>query len=162
MIAKLEPEFKPMVKVINDFNAAVKAADSQEVCICVERNNGLMAVYKLDVYKENTGHVTGQTWLSFNNAIDNAIDNKLADPNPYCPDGYRAPNQIELAIMRYYLSGTGTMKNILSRTYYSFGKLGNPVKNNNYGFRLVSTGNVSITDEGGYIGTRCVKDIRVN
>ena len=56
MIAKLEPEFMPMVKVINDFKAAVAKADSQEVTVCVERNGGLMAVYKLDVYKENTGH----------------------------------------------------------------------------------------------------------
>ena len=56
MIAKLEPEFIPMVKVINDFKEAVAKAESQSVAICVERNGGLMAVYKLDVYKENTGH----------------------------------------------------------------------------------------------------------
>ena len=56
MIAKLEPEFMPMVKVINDFKEAVKKSESQEIAVCVERNNGLMAVYKLDVYKENTGH----------------------------------------------------------------------------------------------------------
>ena len=56
MIAKLEPQFLPMVKVINDFKEAVKGASSQTVCVCVERNGGLMAVYKLDVYKENTGH----------------------------------------------------------------------------------------------------------
>ena len=56
MIAKLEPQFMPMVKVINDYKEAVKNAPSQPVCVCVERNGGLMAVYKLDVYKENTGH----------------------------------------------------------------------------------------------------------
>ena len=56
MVAKLEPEFMPMVKVINDFKEAVKNADSQELVICVERNNGLTAVYKMDIYKEGTGH----------------------------------------------------------------------------------------------------------
>ena len=56
MIAKLEPEFMPMIKVINDFKEGVKNADSQEIVIGVERNNGLMAIYKLDVYKDNTGH----------------------------------------------------------------------------------------------------------
>ena len=56
MIAKLEPEFMPMVKVINDYKEAVKQADSQEIAICVERNNSLMAVYKLDIFKEGTGH----------------------------------------------------------------------------------------------------------
>ena len=56
MIAKLEPEFLPMAKVIKDFKADVAKAESQEVVVSVERNNGLMAVYKMDVYKENTGH----------------------------------------------------------------------------------------------------------
>ena len=56
MIAKLEPGFMPMIKVINDYKDAVKNADSQEIAICVERNNGLMAVHKMDIFKENTGH----------------------------------------------------------------------------------------------------------
>ena len=56
MITRLEPEFMPMVKVINDFKAAVAKSENQPVVISVERNNGLMAVYKLDVDKENTGH----------------------------------------------------------------------------------------------------------
>ena len=40
MIAKLEPEFMPMVKVINDFKEAVPKAESQSLAICVERNGG--------------------------------------------------------------------------------------------------------------------------
>ncbi len=56
MIAKLEPEFMPMVKVINDYKAAVKNAESQPVSIAVERNGGLVAVYNIDTYKDNTGH----------------------------------------------------------------------------------------------------------
>ena len=56
MIAKLEPEFLPMVKVINDYKAAVANAESQKVIVCVERNNGLMARYEMDAYKDGTGH----------------------------------------------------------------------------------------------------------
>ncbi len=56
MIAKLEPEFMPMVKVIEDFKKNVSNAKSQEIVIAVERNGGLIATYKLDVYKDNTGH----------------------------------------------------------------------------------------------------------
>lgn len=56
MIAKLEPEFIPMVKVINDYNEAVAKAESQEIAICIERNGGLIAVYKYEIYKDNTGH----------------------------------------------------------------------------------------------------------
>ncbi len=52
--AKLEPGFMPMAKVINDYKAAVAKADSQPLRICVERNNGLTAVYDMDIYKE--GH----------------------------------------------------------------------------------------------------------
>lgn len=142
---------------------ALRYYSSGELISSNERATENRLYKKFAVYKENTGSVSNQTWLNFNNTIDEAIDNKSADPNPFCPDGYRAPNQIELAIMRYYLSGTGTMKNILSRTFYSFGSLGNPVKNSNYGFRLVSTGNVSITDENSVnVGTRCVRDIRVD
>ena len=55
MIAKLEPEFMPMVKVIEDFKKDVAKVESQPLVICVERNNGLMAVYSMDIYKENTG-----------------------------------------------------------------------------------------------------------
>ncbi len=56
MVAKLDPGFMPMVKVISDFKKKVSEAASQELVISVERNNGLIAVYKLDVFKENTGH----------------------------------------------------------------------------------------------------------
>ncbi len=56
MIAKLEPEFMPMAKVINDFKAEVSKSESQEVVISVERNDGLTAVYKFEIFKENTGH----------------------------------------------------------------------------------------------------------
>ncbi len=56
MIAKLEPEFMPMVKVINDFKENVAKGESNKIVISVERNSGLVAVYKMDVYKDNTGH----------------------------------------------------------------------------------------------------------
>ena len=56
MIAKLEPEFMPMVKVINEFKDSVKNAQSQKVVVCVERNGGLMARYELDAYQDGTGH----------------------------------------------------------------------------------------------------------
>ena len=56
VIAKLDPGFMPMVKVISDFKKKVAESDSQKLVICVERNNGLIATYKLDIFEENTGH----------------------------------------------------------------------------------------------------------
>ena len=56
ILAKLEPEFMPMIKALNDFKEDVKKNESQPVVIAVERNGGLTATFTLDVYKENTGH----------------------------------------------------------------------------------------------------------
>ena len=56
MIAKLEPEFMPMAKVINDFNSKVNNAEKQKLVIAIERNGGLTSVYNMDIFKENTGH----------------------------------------------------------------------------------------------------------
>ncbi len=55
ILAKLEPEFMPMIKALNDFKEDVKKNESQPVVIAVERNGGLTATFNLDVYKENTG-----------------------------------------------------------------------------------------------------------
>ena len=54
--AKLDPQFQPMVTVIDEFNAAVKAAGGVPLVIAVERNNGYISTYKLDVYADGTGH----------------------------------------------------------------------------------------------------------
>ena len=56
MIAKLEPEFMPMIKVINDFKENVAKTESNKIVISVERNSHLISVYKMDVFKDNTGH----------------------------------------------------------------------------------------------------------
>lgn len=56
ILAKLDPQFQPMVTVIDEFNAAVAAAGGVPVVIAVERNNGFIATYKLDVYADGTGH----------------------------------------------------------------------------------------------------------
>ena len=39
IIAKLDPQFQPMVNVINEFNAAVAKAGGVPLVIAVERNN---------------------------------------------------------------------------------------------------------------------------
>ena len=56
MVAKLEPEFLPMAKVIREFKENVKKAENQPALIAVERNGGLIATYNMDIYKDNTGH----------------------------------------------------------------------------------------------------------
>ncbi len=54
--AKLDPKFKPMITVINEFNEAVKKAGGVPMIIAVERNDGYMATYEMDIFPEGTGH----------------------------------------------------------------------------------------------------------
>lgn len=50
--------------------------------------------------------------------------------NPYCPEGYRLPNQRELLLMHFYCSSTfwSGVSQCYSRTYYSHGMAGSNPK----------------------------------
>jgi len=50
MVAKLDKQFKPMVKVLDDFAASVAKEGGKPIVIAVERNNGYISTYKLDVF----------------------------------------------------------------------------------------------------------------
>ncbi len=54
--APLDPGFMPMSVVYRDFEAAAKAAGSEKLTIGLERNNGLVSVFTVDVFKDGTGH----------------------------------------------------------------------------------------------------------
>ena len=54
--APLDPGFMPMSVVFRDFEAAVKAEGGQKLTIGLERNDGLVSVFTLDVFKDGTGH----------------------------------------------------------------------------------------------------------
>ena len=81
--------------------------------------------------------------------------------NPYCPEGYRTPSQIEAAVMKYYLPASES-KNTMSRTCWSFGPYGTIVHNTGKKGFVVNGGNVTVGGEEypGYV--RCVRDVRVN
>ena len=54
--AILDPQFQPMAKVVTEFQKNVKAVGGTPLVIAVERNKGYIATYKMDVYKDETGH----------------------------------------------------------------------------------------------------------
>ena len=54
MVARLDKQFMPMVKVLDDFSLAVAKEGGKPVVIAVERNDGYISTYALDVYKD--GH----------------------------------------------------------------------------------------------------------
>jgi len=54
--APLDPGFMPMSVVYRDFEAAVAKEGGEKLTIGLERNDGLVSVFTLDVFKEGTGH----------------------------------------------------------------------------------------------------------
>ncbi len=54
--AILDPQFQPMVKVVADYSAAVAEEGGVPLVIAVERNKGYVSTYKLDVFKDGSGH----------------------------------------------------------------------------------------------------------
>lgn len=102
----------------------------------------------------------------FNQNITDAIS--AGDQNPYCPEGYRTPNQREVAIMGYnkLLSNETTEKDldtyIMTRTAWSFGALApaSVQKNSKYGFSYVGT--ITLGTDIYASTTRCVRDVRVD
>lgn len=82
--------------------------------------------------------------------------------NPYCPDGYRLPNQRELTLMRYYITGDFWSGIPFTRTYFSMGKLSDGKykdKTNRTGYGY-SGGNIFLdSDNNATTTVRCVRDV---
>lgn len=95
------------------------------------------------------------------------IDARGSYLSGYCPEGYRIPNQMELAMMNYYMDKLSY--NLYSRTYWSFGPYsgnygptGKSNKANDIGFMRISNGNLTVDTGTETRYARCVKDIRMN
>lgn len=111
------------------------------------------------------------TYTDFSSAIDFAtfqadIDARGSYLSGYCPEGYRIPNQMELAMMNYYM---GLSYDLYSRTYWAFGPYsgnygpnGKSGKSQNIGFMRISEGNLTVDVSRQTQYARCVKDIRMN
>ena len=111
-------------------------------------------------------------YTDFSSTIDFAtfqadIDARGSYLSGYCPEGYRIPNQMELAMMNYYMD-LG-FYNLYSRTYWAFGPYsgnygpyGKSGKTYNIGFMRISNGNLTVDISPGTRYARCVKDIRMN
>ena len=111
-------------------------------------------------------------YTDFSSPIDFAIFQANIDArgsylSGYCPEGYRIPNQMELAMMNYYMA-LGSY-NLYSRTYWSFGPYsGNYGPNgkrndaNDIGFLRLGSGNLTVATTNKAQYARCVKDIRMN
>ena len=97
------------------------------------------------------------------------IDARGSYLSGYCPEGYRIPNQMELAMMNYYMEDLSY--NLYSRTYWSFGPYsgnygptGKRNKANDIGFIRLKNKNLTVdaSNSNSTQYARCVKDIRMN
>ena len=84
---------------------------SEELPVHYENSITNYLTDKFEVYKEGTSG-TNTNFETFNSIITDAINK--GEKNPYCPEGWRLPNQREVAIMFYYMIGKnpdGTVTN---------------------------------------------------
>lgn len=128
--------------------------------------------YLYEKFEVATEFVSGKSLVfkEFNEAITTAISQ--GGSNPYCPKGYRTPNQREMAIMAYnklydgtefnYYNGS-SKGNMMSRTAFSFGVYGLQTVKDKYGYGYYSSSNIiTLYNTMKASTTRCVKDIRVD
>ena len=100
------------------------------------------------------------TFKVVNTSVTTAIN--TGENNPYCPEGYRLPNQVELAMLKYYDVISDPM---VSRTYWELGVdgYGGTGKDGGKKFGYIySGGNISLQTAGVDYVYRCVRDIRTD
>ena len=99
------------------------------------------------------------TFSTVNTNVTTAIN--AGNQNPYCPEGYRLPNQTELAMLKYY---NVISKEMVSRTYWAYGSDrtdGVTAKQDKHGY-IYAGGNISLQSGGATFVCRCVRDIRTD
>ena len=104
---------------------------------------------------------TNTKFEDVNTAVTKAISG--GENNPYCPEGYRLPNQVEMTIMYYYNVLDASM---FSRTYWNLGVdgYGDDGKDGAKKYGFIYDGGVISLQVGGANSSkfRCVRDIRTD
>lgn len=150
-----------------DASVAHTFAQCNHLLVCIVAP--LVPNYLYEKFEVATEFVPGKSLVfkEFNEAITTAISQ--GGSNPYCPKGYRTPNQREMAIMAYnkLYDGTefnyynGSYQNMMSRTAFSFGHYGLQTVDTKYGYGYYSN-IITLYNTMKASTTRCVKDIRVD
>lgn len=115
---------------------------------------------KFEVYGSNSGF-SSMYFENYNQKVTESV--AAGNGNPYCPEGYRTPNQIEICLMKYYMPSSAGIGSIVSRTKWSFGADGSN-KKSSAGQRvgcIFNGTNITVNHEA-VSAVRCVRDIRVN
>lgn len=147
--------------------ASLRDYSSIELPLHLENEKENYLSEKFEVATEFVVSDKSLVFKEFNEAITTAISQ--GGSNPYCPKGYRTPNQREMAIMAYnklydgdeFDSYNGSSQNMMSRTAFSFGFYGSKTVEYKYGYGYYSN-RITLYNSMKASTTRCVKDIRVD
>lgn len=138
---------------------ALRYYTSKELIYSDERSQENRLYKKFECYSSPSETKANNHFQSYNDAVTEGMSKGTG--NPVCPEGYRTPSQIEATIMRYYIPDWNQDSKTMTRTYWSFGKLGNNTKNSDkVGFSVqgtnITVNNAEITE------VRCVRDVRTD
>ncbi len=116
---------------------------------------------KFEIYYKSVSHEKNKKFEAINDEVTEKGSSSAAG---YCPDGYRLPNQLELAMMRFYCNGVS--EGSVSRTYWSMGvepgTYGENGKDGGKKYGFVDDGNITLYTDFTSKAQRCVRDIRVD
>lgn len=148
--------------------ASLRDYSSIELPLHLENEKENYLYEKFEVATRFVTYGDPKLFQGFNDTITSAISD--GGSNPYCPEGYRTPNQREMAIMAYnklydgseFNLYNGSSGNMMSRTAFSFGYYGLKTVNTKYGYGYSYTNTITLWDAMTSNTTRCVKDIRVD
>ena len=156
-----------VVKCTNLNHAALRYYTSRDLAYS-SNDSETNRLYKVfEIYHENTpaSGISGRNFVTHNEAISK-VGSVVAG---YCPEGYRVPNQLELAVMKFFVGtkgGNDVGNKTFSRTYWnlgtvakSLGEITNSKSNTKTGF--VYQYNITLS-ENKATKARCVRDIRVD
>lgn len=140
----------------NIMPASKRDYSSEELPFHFETDPTGLLYEKFEAYHSQT--TTGSSFNTFKKYNEELNRRIRSNETLFCPEGYRTPNQREMAVMHYF----GGVNETLCRTAWSRGfyQTDSQIKRDNskHGF-VLSGGNIALYDPGkGQV--RCVRDVR--
>ena len=151
----------PYVVTCTNLNAnALRYYTSRELELASNESEQNRLYKKFEVCPDK--NTVSGTFEDLNNTV---TDKGSADRAKYCTQGYRIPNQLELAMIRFYCDKPDEnyplTDGAFTRTFWSMGVLGTKRDNEKTGF-LADNLNLYLAKNQTATQARCVRDIRVD
>ena len=171
LLAKLDGNgtaASPYVVTCTNLNAnALRYYTSRELEYASNESEQNRLYKKFEVAPQYTENFGEWSFVNLNKKVNEAGSSVTAG---FCPEGYRLPSQLELAMIRSYC-GVNIVNNVPSRTYWSMGRVLFELKiEPNYGEKgkddnksgFISGANLYLSRDDKVSQARCVRDIRVD